>query len=119
MNYSILIHETAEVFAMRNDPAKRQALFAPIREYLQALREAGVFVGGAGLEAPATATTLSTSGSTWKVQDGPFADTKEQLAGLIIIDVPDRDHALEWARRLPKLAGRKLELRANLIPQQE
>jgi hypothetical protein len=119
MNFSILIHETAEAFAMRDDPAQRPALYAPIGAYLQALRNAGVFVGGAGLEAPATASVLSASGAGWKVQDGPFADTKEQLAGLIIIDVPDRERALEWARRFPPQPGRKLELRANLVPPSE
>lgn len=119
MNFSILIHETAEVFAMRSDPAQRASLYPPIGEYLRALREAGVFVGGAGLEAPATANVLSANGAGWKVQDGPFADTKEQLAGLIIIDVPDRERALEWARRFPTMPGRKLELRANLIPPAE
>lgn len=116
MKFSILIHETAEVFAQRDDPARRRTLYAPIGAYLQALREAGVFVGGAGLEAPPTATVLSANGNGWQVQDGPFADTKEQLGGLIMIDVPDREHALEWARRFPALPGRKIELRANLIP---
>lgn len=119
MNFSIVIHDTAEAFARREDPAQRLALFAPLGAYLKALSDAGVFVGGAGLEAPATATVLSQSGNAWQVQDGPFADTKEQLAGLIIIDVPDRASALEWVRRFPMLPGRKLELRANLSPPQE
>lgn len=119
MNFSILIHETAEVFALRDDPARRPALYAPIGAYLQRLRDAGVFVGGAGLEAPATASVLSANGVGWKVQDGPFADTKEQLAGIIIIDAPDRERALEWARRFPAQSGRKIELRANLIPPSE
>ncbi|HXE65518.1 MAG TPA: YciI family protein [Rhodanobacteraceae bacterium] len=119
MNFSILIHETAEAFTRRDDPAQRPALYAPIGAYLQAMREAGVFVGGAGLEAPPTANVLSTNGNGWKVQDGPFADTKEQLGGIIIIDVPDRKSALEWARRFPAMPGRKLELRANLVPPSE
>lgn len=119
MNFSIMIHESSEVFAQRADPARRAVLFAPIGAYLQALRDAGVFVGGAGLEAPRTATVLSPAGDGWQVQDGPFADTKEQLAGLIIIDVPDRTKALEWARRFPAAPGRRLELRANLVPAQE
>ncbi|HKZ09201.1 MAG TPA: YciI family protein [Rhodanobacteraceae bacterium] len=119
MNFSILIHESSEGFAERADPARRAVLFAPIGVYLQALHDAGVFVGGAGLEAPRTATVLSPSGDGWQVQDGPFADTKEQLAGLVIIDVPDRAKALEWTRRFPAAPGRRLELRANLAPPQE
>ena len=119
MNFSILIHETAEVFAMRSDPAQRASLYPPIGEYLQALREAGVFAGGAGLEAPQTASVLSANGAGWNVQDGPFADTKEQLAGIIIIDVPDRERALAWAGRFPAMPGRKLEVRATLVPPAE
>lgn len=116
MNFSIVIHDTAEAFARRDDPAQRAALFAPLGAYIKALEDAGVLVGGAGLDAPATATVLSQSANAWQVQDGPFADTKEQLAGIIIIDVPDRASALDWVRRFPMLPGRKLELRPNLIP---
>lgn len=119
MNFSILVHETAELFAGRDDPTQRAALFAPIGPYLQAMRDAGVFVGGAGLEAPATATVLNPVGNGWQVQDGPFADTKEQLAGIVLIDVSNRAHALEWTRRFPVTPGRRLELRANLIPLHE
>lgn len=119
MNFSILVHETAEVFAHRADPVQRAILFGPIGPYLQAMRDAGVFVAGAGLEAPATASVLSPAGNAWQVQDGPFADTKEQLAGIVLIDVPDRAQALEWTRRFPSAPGRKLELRANLIPLHE
>lgn len=118
MNFSILIHDTAERFALRQDPAQRELEYAPIGEYLRAVREAGVFVGGAGLEAPPTATVLGATGNGWQVQDGPFADTKEQLAGIVMIDVADRAQALEWTRRFPTAPGRKLELRANLPPRE-
>ena len=50
----------------------------------------------------------------WQVQDGPFADTKEQLGGFYVIDVPDRDAALAWARRYPHSFGRAVEVRRNL-----
>ena len=119
MNFSILIHDNHEAFATRADPVRRAAEYAPIGAYLQALRDAGVFVGGAGLEAPASATVLSGNGNDWAVQDGPFADTKEQLAGLVIVEVSDREQALEWARRFPRRPGRKIELRANLPPPEE
>jgi hypothetical protein len=117
MNFSILIHETAEVFAQRNDPARREALFGPIYGYLRALREAGVFVGGAGLEPPTTATTLVPDGDArWRAQDGPYAEAKEQLAGLIIFSAADHAEALRWAQRCPVLPGRVLELRPNVVP---
>jgi len=49
------------------------------------------------------------------VQDGPYADTKEQLAGYFIIDVADLDAALEWAARIPATPGSVIEVRPNLM----
>ncbi|MHB8406367.1 MAG: YciI family protein [Gammaproteobacteria bacterium] len=81
MNYTLLIRETPQLFAERSDPVRRTALFAPIGAYLKALRDAGVFVSGAGLEPPAASITLLTEGRGWRAQDGPYAEAKEQLAG--------------------------------------
>lgn len=117
MNFSLLIRESAELFAARHDPAQREALFGPIYAYLRALREAGVFVGGAGLEPPATTTTLVPDGGTrWRTQDGPYAEAKEQLGGIIIFSAVDRAEAVRWAQRCPVLPGRVLELRPNVVP---
>jgi len=63
------------------------------RAYGEALHAAGIFVGGAGLESPQAATTVSTRGGKRQVQDGPYAETKEFLAGFGIIDVRDLDTA--------------------------
>ena len=49
-----------------------------------------------------------------RVQDGPFADTKEQLGGFFVIDVPDLDTALSWAARCPAAASGAVEVRPNL-----
>ena len=120
MQCTILIHEQAHIIAMRKDPVQRAALYPPIGAYLEALKEAGVFVAGAGLEEPSTATVLSAAGSSsWQAQDGPYADTKEQLAGFFLIDVPDHAAALAWAKRCPVLPGRTVELRANLCRPEE
>jgi hypothetical protein len=51
------------------------------------------------------------------VQDGPFADSKEQLGGFFIINVPDLDTALEWAARYPAGEGGGVEVRPNLPPE--
>ncbi|MGH8378401.1 MAG: YciI family protein [Gammaproteobacteria bacterium] len=118
MNYSILIYETAADFAVRNDPdpKKREAYWQMWPPYSKALKDAGVFVGGAGLQPPDTATTLRFNHDKRLVQDGPFADTKEQLGGFFIINVPDLDTALEWAARCPRSPGRVYEVRPNLLP---
>jgi hypothetical protein len=46
-----------------------------------------------------------------QVQDGPFADTKEQLAGTFVLDLPDLDAAMEWARQAPSIAWGAVEIR--------
>jgi hypothetical protein len=78
---------------------------------LKALKDAGILVARAGLQAPHSATTLRLQGDRRLVQDGPYAATKEQLAGVFVIDVPDLDSALEWAARYP---GKVVEVRPNL-----
>lgn len=117
MNYTILIYETPADFAERNDPdpKKREAYWAEWPIYTKALQEAGVMRGGAGLQPPDTATLLKFKDGRQQVQDGPFADTKEQLGGFYIIDVPDLDTALEWAARCPRRPGRMYEVRPNIV----
>lgn len=112
MQYSLLFYMSPEEFALRDDPVKYEPFWSAFKSYVVALHEAGVVVGGAGLEPPATATSLRQKDGKRLVQDGPFADTKEQLAGFFIIDVPDLDAALEWASRYPALGG--VEVRPNL-----
>lgn len=114
MNYTILIYENTDGFAMRTDPEKSQAYWAAWPAYSKALRDAGVMVGGAGLELPDTATTVRLVDGKRQVQDGPYADTKEQLGGFYIIDVPDLDTALEWAARVPAAPGSVIEVRPHL-----
>ncbi len=116
MNYTLLIYERPADFADRTDPEQQQALWASWAPYTQALREAGVFVGGAGLRPPETATTLKLRGGQRLVQDGPYADTKEQLGGYFIIEVPDLDTALDWAARCPVAPGGVIEVRPNRPP---
>ena len=87
---------------------------------MKAASDAGVLLGGNGLLPPATATTLrfDRTGKDAKprVQDGPYADTKEQLGGFVNIDVKGLDEALEWAVRIPRLPDQVLEVRPQLAP---
>lgn len=75
------------------------------------MREAGVLVGGEALEPPTTATTVRRTSGETLVIDGPFAETKEQLGGYAVIDVPDLDAALVWAAKLPHLDYGSVEVR--------
>jgi hypothetical protein len=72
---------------------------------------AGVFVGGAPLKDTGTATTVRLKDGRRLVQDGPFAEAKEQLGGFVILDVPSLDAALEWAARCPTAATGVVEVR--------
>ncbi len=116
MNYTVLIYESAAELALRTDPQQQEAYWKRWPPCFRALRDAGVFVSGAGLQLPETATTLAVRDGKRHVQDGPYADTKEQLGGFYIIDVPDLDAALDWAARCPGGNGKVFEVRPNLLP---
>jgi hypothetical protein len=74
--------------------------------YTKAAIDAGVHVGGEGLEPSATATTVRIEESgDHLVSDGPFAETKEQLGGYYLLDCKDLDDALAWAKRIPMPGG--------------
>jgi hypothetical protein len=114
MQYAMFIYLTPDQFAARGDPAKRDEFWGAFVPYMQALQAAGIVVGGAGLEPPETATTVDLRDGKRLVQDGPYAETKEQLGGVFIIDVPDLDTALAWASRYPAGTGSVLEVRPTL-----
>jgi len=108
MKYAILIYETEQ--DVRDRPQTMPAYFA----YSQALAEAGVAAGGAALHPSHTATTIRLQNGQRNVQDGPYADTKEQLGGMYIIDVPDLDTAMDWAARCPAASNCAVEVRPLL-----
>lgn len=101
MSFTLMLFESQADFAARTDPARQQEYLAGWTHYVRAMKEAGIVVYGSGLHAPETAATVKRHGGETTVQDGPFAETKEQLGGIMVIDVPDIDTALEWAARAP------------------
>jgi hypothetical protein len=110
MLYLLVIYESPEAFDARTGEDSG-AYVGAWQAYADALRHAGVLAGGKGLEPPSTATTVRFQGGERAVQDGPYADTKEQLGGFFILDVPDLDAALEWAARCPVHHGGAVEVR--------
>lgn len=114
MQYAILIYENPASFSARTDPAQMGAYWGGYMAYNKVLEEAGVFAGGAGLLPPEAATTLRSAGNKRHVQDGPYADTKEQLGGFYLIEAPDLDGALEWAAKCPGAATGVIEVRPVL-----
>ena len=79
--------------------------------YTQALAEAGVLRGGAGLEGVHTATTVRVRGGERLITDGPFAEAKEHVVGFYVVDVPDLDTALTWAAQVPNARVGSIEVR--------
>jgi hypothetical protein len=110
MKYALLVHQSQQHFDRRNDASA----VAAGKAYGEALQAAGIFVGGAGLDSPQNATTVSVRDGKRQVHDGPYAETKEFLAGFGIIDVPNLDGALEWAARHPAAGFASIEVRPLL-----
>jgi hypothetical protein len=110
MQFALLIYESADAFAARGGEGN-DAYTGAWRAFYKSMVEAGVYVGGDPLQVPDTATTVTIKDGKRGVQDGPFADTKEQLGGLTILEVPSLDVALEWAARCPAASYGAVEVR--------
>lgn len=98
-----------------DSPEAVDAMMAPWRAYNQALRDAGVFIAGDALQPSPTATTLKRPAGETVVTDGPFAETKEQIAGFYMVDCEDLDEALKWAKRCPMLENGSVEVRPLMV----
>lgn len=111
--------EQPSAFEAREDEESSAGYWQSWRGYLEALTEAGVLVDAGGLQPPTTATTVRLVDGQQQVQDGPFADTKEQLGGYFVLEVADLDEALVWASRSPAVdQGGSCEVRPLLPPRQ-
>jgi hypothetical protein len=110
MQYMLMFYQPMAELENRGGPGA-EAYMASWMAYVGAVRESGISTSGYGLQPPMTGTTLRVRGDKRQVQDGPFADTKEQLGGYFIIDVPDLDTALEWAARAPCASTGGVEVR--------
>jgi hypothetical protein len=110
MEYLLLIYETAKDFDARTNE-QRETLVGAWRTYYQAMVDAGVYVSGSPLQRSATGSTVRLQNGKRHVQDGPYADTKEQLGGFIMVEVPSLEAALDWAARCPTAATGAVEVR--------
>jgi len=110
MQFALLIYESPEAFASRRSDGTDPYTGA-WRAYHKALVESGVFVAGDPLEVPETGTTIRIKEGKRGLQDGPYADTKEQLGGFTILELPSLDAAIEWAARCPAASLGAVEVR--------
>ena len=77
----------------------------------EAMREAGVHLGGEGLQPSSTATTVTVRDGETITTDGPFAETKEQLGGFYLLDCKDLDEAIAYAAKIPGAESGCVEVR--------
>lgn len=119
MQYAILVYEPDTEFQNRTSESQQAAYWGAYKAYSEALSTAGAITGGAALQDYHTGTTVQIHAGQRQVQDGPYADTKEQLGGFFLIDVPDLDAALDWAARCPAATTGAVEVRPILPMHQD
>ncbi|WP_213814982.1 YciI family protein [Glaciihabitans sp. dw_435] len=102
MQYSLLLHnaEPQDVEGGISDEAM-QSMQIAFADYVRELDAAGVLLFASILQPVAASTTVTLRDRSLRIQDGPFADTREKLAGTFEIDVIDLDAALAWAEKCP------------------
>jgi hypothetical protein len=110
MRYMLLIYGDESRWATISE-AEQQANMQQWMAYDSEIREAGVTQQGDALQSVGTATTVRVDGGEPLVTDGPFAETKEQLGGYYVLDVPNLDEAIKWAQKCPGAQHGTIELR--------
>jgi hypothetical protein len=110
MKYLLLIYAN-EAGMQAATKAETDQMHAAYGAYTEAMQKAGVIVGGERLRPTTSASTVRIAGGKTQVLDGPYAETKEQLGGYYMIDVPDLDAALSWAARCPGASRGAVEVR--------
>ena len=110
MRYTLLLHYPEPTAEELGPEALAEGMRA-FQAYAKALDEAGALQSAEVLHQSRLTTTVTLAEGDLLVQDGPFADTKEQLGGTFVIEVADLDAALEWARRAPSVSWGHIEIR--------
>jgi hypothetical protein len=114
MRYTLFLHypESTEEELGREAIEEGMAAF---RSYADALDASGVLRSAEVLQSSQSSTTVALRDGSLRVQDGPYADSKEQIGGTFVIDVPDLDTALDWAGRAPSVAWGPVEVRPSAL----
>lgn len=114
MRYTLFLHYQEMTPADIGQEAINEGMQA-FHDYAKALDDAGVLVSAEVLQTAANTTTLVLQDGQPRVQDGPFADTKEQIGGSFVIEVPDLDAALAWAEKCPATRWGTIEIRPSSV----
>jgi hypothetical protein len=107
MKFVLMLHDD-EAAWLAMDEAEQGAVLSEHMAFSEALEKSGAMVSGEPLDSAASAKIVRGGA----VQDGPYADSKEQLGGFYVIEAADMDAALAWARRCPIGPNGAVEVRA-------
>ena len=113
MNYIALIYYAESAVADPQSP-EGAAHLQSYGVYSEKLDKAGIMRGGAGLLPSPSATTVRVREGKVLTTDGPFAETKEQLAGFFLMECKDLDEAIKWASEIPDAPIGSIEIRPVL-----
>jgi hypothetical protein len=111
MKYVCLGYHDEQAWAAMS-PGERDALIEETVAYQDTLRESGNYLAGQALQGARSAATLRSDRGTISVTDGPFAETKEQLGGFMLLEASDLNHAIQLMSKTPCMRlGGSLEIR--------
>lgn len=110
MQYLLLIHSNETGWSNLTQAQQEQGM-AAYRAFTEALTKAGVAKGSNRLQPSSASTTVRVADGKTQVLDGPYVDSKEQLGGYFLIEVPDLDAAISWAARCPGASHGTVEVR--------
>ncbi len=111
MKYMLLLFDDPTLYEGEGGKDHFERVMAGHVQFAQEAHAAGVAFSGQQLQPASTATTIRTEGGQQTLHDGPFAETHEELGGFYLIDVPDLDAAIAWARKLPQPGKGSVEIR--------
>lgn len=100
MKYLLLVHHNEEAFGRMSEET-RKAMLAESGQLCHHLHDKGQYVHASPLQPVATATVVQMRDGKRSVTDGPFIETREQLAGYFLVDAQDLDEAIDIAGRIP------------------
>lgn len=110
MKYALLIY-AAEKDWVEKSEEERGVIYAEYWNYSIELKKSGKMISCEPLDPTSTATTIRVRDGKTIPTDGPFADTKEQLGGIYVIDVKDLNEAMAWASKIPDARTGSIEIR--------
>jgi hypothetical protein len=113
MRYMLFIY-ASETDYVQMTSKERSAIMRSHGNFAQEAMQRGILMGGAPLQPTSTARTIRVRNGKTMVTDGPFAETKEQLAGTYILDCKNMDEAIELATKIPDALYGSIEIRPVL-----